>query len=100
MSIDYQWRILDHVCCYDGGRLLQDVNDESHVRCADCGAETGESHRDLCWCGAGDQLGDAPLTIHCGVNPNPTAANMAQIVAIEGPPAKDPPLRKPAPSRR
>jgi hypothetical protein len=85
MTTDYQWRIEPHCCAYCGGRILSDAADESHVRCADCGAEdTGV--KSICWCGAGEQLGDAPLTIHCAANPNKSAAKMAEIVAVEGPP--------------
>jgi hypothetical protein len=100
MPIDYHWRITDHVCCYCQGRLLEDVSDESHVICANCGSEDGRGVKGLCWCGAGSQLGAAPVTIHCGANPNKTGSNMAEIIAIQGPPPDDGIRRKRQPAKR
>jgi hypothetical protein len=33
------WRLTDHCCAYCAGRILAAVDNEQHVRCADCGAE-------------------------------------------------------------
>jgi hypothetical protein len=83
MAIDFQWRVVDHCCAYCAGRILADVADEQHVRCSSCSAESGDGIRSICFCSA--DLGDAPIRFGCIVNPNPSAANMAEIVAGELP---------------
>jgi len=100
MPISRQWNIEPHCCAWCGGRVLSDVADVGHVRCADCGAEDGNGVKSICWCGAGSQLGDAPLTIHCGPNPDKSGSNMAEIVALQGPPPDPTSTRRKSAGRR
>jgi hypothetical protein len=78
-----QWAILDHVCRFCYGRLLQRKNDqgESIVRCADCDTEVTGRVEGLCACGAKLRSGQL-AGLACKVNPNPTIAQPARVVVV------------------